>query len=511
MKKGNGKNKKNRSIDSNSDPSPPGDIKLGNSPKRSRKDNRTATSVNVSTAEISPNRMDIMNLEEVASQVIVVNSPPSEGVNSITNNRLVFINSQRQNRYSSSNHPPYLVHIETIDGSIGNIHPMRLGKALSVHFPAILNIKRLGKNIISVNFKFSFDANNLVQSTDILPENWLAYIPNYKIIRTGIVRGVDPLLSNEEIIQGLKWRDRPLEIKSIERLKFRDTRNNNELKNSSTIKIDFVSNLLPEYISIWSVKSKVKPYINRTRKCFNCLRWGHSAAFCRGSPICSRCGDNHESEYCQSDVFQCPDCKLNHAPFDFNCSVFQKYRLVNHVMAFCNTSQFIAKRLIKSKNITDCSQVESFFKSSAYFAWDKVDLFSEHDIADSSSVPSVSRIRIKGSANRRIKLNKRSNQEIVNNDCNENNNNMDNTLVPIGDEMDKSLADYQTAMSFRRNSNNTAYSDTSDRTNNTTIVDKLFPSPGVIIKDIYELFKADKTTRERDAAVINYIKLLFQK
>jgi len=53
--------------------------------------------------------------------------------------------------------------------------------------------------------------------------------------------------------------------------------------------------------------------------------------------------------------------------------------------------------------------------------------------------------------------------------------------------------------------------DSSDRINNTTNVEKLFPSPGVIIKDIYEIFKANKPTRERDSAVINYIKLLFQK
>jgi len=43
-----------------------------------------------------------------------------------------------------------------------------------------------------------------------------------------------------------------------------------------------------------------------------------------------------------------------------------------------------------------------------------------------------------------------------------------------------------------------------------TNVERLFSSPGVIIKDIYELFKANKPTRERDS-VLNYIKLLFQK
>jgi len=132
--------------------------------------------------------------------------------------------------------------------NIGNVHPMRLGKALADHFSSIRNIKKLGKNIVAINFKFSFDANQFAQSSNLFPENWIAYIPNYKIIRTGIARGVDPTLSIDEILQGIKWRDRPLEIKSIERLKYRDVRNNNELKTSSSIKIEFVSNLLPEYI-----------------------------------------------------------------------------------------------------------------------------------------------------------------------------------------------------------------------------------------------------------------------
>jgi len=106
---------------------------------------------------------------------------------------------------------------------------MRLGKALADHFLTIQSIRKLGKNIIAVNFKFSFDANQFAQSNDILPDNWLTYISNYKIIRTGIVRGVEPTLSSEEILQGIKWRDRPMEIRSIERLKYRDVRNNNEL------------------------------------------------------------------------------------------------------------------------------------------------------------------------------------------------------------------------------------------------------------------------------------------
>jgi len=61
------KNKKNRSFESNSDPLCPGDKKLGNSPKRSKKENKATILANVPTNEKSPNKMEIMNLEKVAS------------------------------------------------------------------------------------------------------------------------------------------------------------------------------------------------------------------------------------------------------------------------------------------------------------------------------------------------------------------------------------------------------------------------------------------------------------
>jgi len=74
-------------------------------------------------------------------------------------------------------------------------------------------------------------------------------------VRSGIVRGVDLNLSIEDINKGIKFMDRPIAIKSITRLKYRDKNFNNELRESTSIKIEFLSNLLPEFISIWNVKS----------------------------------------------------------------------------------------------------------------------------------------------------------------------------------------------------------------------------------------------------------------
>jgi len=65
-------------------------------------------------------------------------------------------------------------------------------------------------------------------------------------------------------------------------------------------------------------------------------------------------------------------------------------------MAFCNISQFRAKRLIKNKNITSLDQVEKIFKSSAYLAWDNTDLLSNYGNTETSSTPSVATyIRLK--------------------------------------------------------------------------------------------------------------------
>jgi len=59
---------------------------------------------------------------------------PSSNVES--RGRLDYINSQRNNKYSSSNDLPYLVHLESLDGNLGNLHPMSLEKALIEIFSA---------------------------------------------------------------------------------------------------------------------------------------------------------------------------------------------------------------------------------------------------------------------------------------------------------------------------------------------------------------------------------------
>jgi len=60
---------------------------------------------------------------------------------------------------------------------------------------------------------------------------------------------MDLSLNESEIRQGIKFQNRNIEIRSLSRLKYRD-RDIIELRDSATIKIEFTSNLLPEYLNI---------------------------------------------------------------------------------------------------------------------------------------------------------------------------------------------------------------------------------------------------------------------
>jgi len=89
---------------------------------------------------------------------------------------------------------------------------------------------------------------------------------------------------------------------------------------------------------------------------------------------------------------------------------------------------------------------------------------------------------------------------------------MDIILIPITYENNNSdLMECQNLTSYRKDSMNIMISDSS-RTNKEINIENLFPSPGVIIKDTFELYKLKKPIiKERESALIDYIKVLFSQ
>ena len=126
-----------------------------------------------------------------------------------------------------------------------------------ISFQKITRIKKVGINIIGINFDTFQGINEFVSNNKELPNNWLIYIPNFRILRTGVVRGRGgrPSLTVEDV-KGITWPGKSFEMINVERLKYL-SRDTNTLMDSNSVKITFNSSLLPEYIYIWKVKLRV--------------------------------------------------------------------------------------------------------------------------------------------------------------------------------------------------------------------------------------------------------------
>jgi len=183
-------------------------------------------------------------------------------------------------------------------------------------------------------------------------------------------------------------------------------------------------------------------------------------------------------------------------PFDNSYSMFLKHNLINTV---------------KNKNICNLDQAIKVFKSSAYLAWDNTDILSNIGISEINSTPSEDFHRSKGLGKRRAKSNKVNSVPVSNSDHAETGDNFDTTLIPTACNKDYECFSKDYPMSSgEKNNNYTIVSDNEGGSESSNLVN-LFPAPGIVVKDIFEIYKSNKLKRERESALLNYINLLFRK
>ncbi|XP_055924699.1 uncharacterized protein LOC129956782 [Argiope bruennichi] len=83
--------------------------------------------------------------------------------------------------------------------------------------------------------------------------------------------------------------------------------------------LTFQTPKLPEYAYAGYIRLPVRPYIPNPLRCFQCQRFGHSKANCRGSLTCARCaGKGHESQQC-SEQEKCVNCDGSHPSYSRSC------------------------------------------------------------------------------------------------------------------------------------------------------------------------------------------------
>ncbi|GBN25227.1 hypothetical protein AVEN_114269-1 [Araneus ventricosus] len=100
------------------------------------------------------------------------------------------------------------------------------------------------------------------------------------------------------------------------------------------------------------MKLAVRHYFPNPLRCFNCQRFGHSKASCRGTLTCARCAEaGHDSSGCIAQE-KCTNCKGSHTSFSRSCPswIFEKEVISEKVTKRVTYAE--AKRNVKARSPT---------------------------------------------------------------------------------------------------------------------------------------------------------------
>jgi len=150
-------------------------------------------------------------------------------------------------------------------------------------------------------------ANNLVLNSNLEKENLKAFIPVYRTIRSGIVKGISQHYEDANL---LEFFNAPFKVVEIKRLN-RRIRVNGETKYipSRTVCIKFAGQILLKYVFFCRTCHEVFLFVPKVKICFSCFRVGHISKACKGKLRCIFCSkDAHDSNESCSDKNNKPKC-----------------------------------------------------------------------------------------------------------------------------------------------------------------------------------------------------------
>jgi len=156
----------------------------------------------------------------------------------------------------------------------------------------ILEIKKAGRKKVLVQTNTYEAANRLVSNNSLTSHNLRAFIPSYKVLRTGIIRDVPQDLTIELFRESISS---PIKILELHRLN-RRMKIDSEIRYvpSRTVCLKFAGQA-PRFIYFFNCRYSVYPFIPKTRICFSYFRVGHLSKTCKSRPRCLYCEATHDS------------------------------------------------------------------------------------------------------------------------------------------------------------------------------------------------------------------------
>ncbi|XP_050547326.1 uncharacterized protein LOC126909010 [Daktulosphaira vitifoliae] len=314
--------------------------------------NSNTNTMDIDNVMINTSDLDIHNKNTPNKVNIDSDTVQSSTLKKITNN-----SSEDSNLKSFSNNfngtPIILVESTVRDQNIGKLHPLKIGKLFHNKFGGIKQITPIGSRV-KILFDSIKSANACLNSNLLTGMNLKASIPSTLIYSHGIIR-LETSTTEEEFWEGI---ESPVPIIGFRRIVTK--RDSNTPTQTNLVELKFLSSKLPEKLLIFKVIFTVSPSIRSPVICNKCLRYGHTAKFCRSKARCARCGANdHIGSDCPNkdiSTLSCVHCKGSHEATDRACPEWSRQKEIKKIMAVENISYndatFILKNNIVNKTKT---------------------------------------------------------------------------------------------------------------------------------------------------------------
>nr|XP_042906831.1 uncharacterized protein LOC107454683 [Parasteatoda tepidariorum] len=227
--------------------------------------------------------------------------------------------------------------------SFSKVSPFLIHKALLSALGEVASVRKLRSGDLLVQTTSEKQATALSNSTTICSFN--VTVTPHKSLNTcrGVISQAEFIDDEESMILENLQDQHVVEVRRIK------IRRNGQLIPTKHLILTFASPTVPSAVKLAWYNCPVRPYVPNPLRCFQCQRFGHSKASCRGTPVCARCSTpGHSDTSCELQPL-CVNCKGAHEAYSRSCPRWSEEKEIQSVKVLQNLTFSEARRIVTAR------------------------------------------------------------------------------------------------------------------------------------------------------------------
>nr|XP_042904629.1 uncharacterized protein LOC122270618 [Parasteatoda tepidariorum] len=227
--------------------------------------------------------------------------------------------------------------------SFSKVSPFLIHKALLSVLGEVASVRKLRSGDLLVQTTSEKQATALSKCTNICTFN--VTVTPHKSLNTcrGVISQAEFIDDEESMILENLQDQHVVEVRRIR------IRRNGQLIPTKHLILTFASPTLPSAVKLAWYNCPVRPYVPNPLRCFQCQRFGHSKASCRGTSVCARCSTpGHSDTSCELQPL-CVNCKGAHEAYSRSCPRWSEEKEIQSVKVLQNLTFNEARRIVTAR------------------------------------------------------------------------------------------------------------------------------------------------------------------